>query len=72
MFPQAGEWGGDGLGTIQAHYTYGVLDLYYYYISSASDHQALDPGGWGSLCDGTTLCDGTQAVRVLGGQQPGF
>lgn len=25
MFPQAGEWGWDGLGTIQAHYTYGVL-----------------------------------------------
>ena len=36
---------GDGLGMIQMHYIY----FYYYYSSSTSDHQALDPGGWGPL-----------------------
>ena len=41
--------GGEGLGIIQAHYTYCVLSFYYYYISSTSDHQALDPGGRGPL-----------------------
>ena len=38
---------GDGLGMIQAHYIYCTLHLYYCYISSTSDHQALDPRGWG-------------------------
>ena len=40
---------GDGFGMLQTHYMYCALYLYYYYISSTSDHQALDPGGWGSL-----------------------
>ena len=40
---------GDGLGKIPAHYIYCVLYFYYYYISSTSNHQALDPGGWGPL-----------------------
>ena len=40
---------GDGFGMIQAYYIYCVLYFYYYYISSTSDHQALDPGGWGPL-----------------------
>ena len=35
--------GGKGLGTIQAHYIYCALHFYYYYISSTSDHQGLDP-----------------------------
>lgn len=26
-----------------------ALHFYYYYISSTSDHQSLDPGGWGPL-----------------------
>ena len=34
---------------IQVHYVYCALYFYYYYISSTSDHQALDPGGWGPL-----------------------
>ena len=34
---------------IQVHYVYWALYFYYYYISSTSDHQALDPGGWGPL-----------------------
>ena len=34
---------------IQGHYIYCVLYFYYYYISSTSDHQALDPRGWGPL-----------------------
>jgi len=41
--------GGGGFKTIQTHYTYCALYLYYYYISSTSDHQALDPGGWRPL-----------------------
>ena len=39
-------WGND-FGMIQVHYIYCALYFYYYYISSTSDHQALDPGGWG-------------------------
>ena len=40
---------GDGLGTIQGHYTYCALYFYHHYIGSTSGHQALDPGGWGPL-----------------------
>ena len=36
---------GDGLEMIKVHYTYCVLYFYYCYISSTSDHQALDPRG---------------------------
>ena len=43
-------WGtGDGFGMIQAHYMYCALYFYCYYISSTSDHQALDPGCRGPL-----------------------
>ena len=39
---------GYGLGMIQVHYICCALYFhYYYYISSTSDHQAFDPGGWG-------------------------
>ena len=39
-------WGrGDGFRMIQAHYIYCALNFYYYYISSSSDHQALDALG---------------------------
>ena len=42
------EWGtGDGCRMLQVHYIYCALYFYYYYISSTSDHQALDPGAWG-------------------------
>ena len=37
--------------TIELHplyYTYCELYFYYYYISSITDHQALDTGGWGT------------------------
>ena len=37
------------LGVIQARYIYCVHYFYYYYISSPSGHQALDPGDWGPL-----------------------
>ena len=37
------------MGMIQVHCIYCVLYFYYYYICSTSDHQALDPGGWGPL-----------------------
>ena len=33
----------DDFVIIQVHYIYCTLYLYYYYISSASDHQASDP-----------------------------
>ena len=46
VFPQTvGGRGWDGLGMIQANYSY--CALYYYYISFTSGHQPLDPGGWG-------------------------
>ena len=42
------DWGqGDGFGMIQVHYLYCALYFCYYYISSTSDHQELDPGHWG-------------------------
>ena len=37
----------DGFRMSQAHYIY--LYFYYYYTRSTSDHQALDPRGWGPL-----------------------
>ena len=47
IFPQTGE-GKDGFGMIQVHYI--SCALYFYgYISSTSDHQALDPRDWDSL-----------------------
>ena len=45
--------GWDGFGMIQAHYIFCVIYLYYYYISSISGHQALDPRVWGPLVYGT-------------------
>ena len=48
------EEGEDGLRMIQAHYIYCVLYFHYYYISSTSSHQALDPGSWGPLLLGTS------------------
>ena len=42
----------DGFGMTQAHYICCALYFYYCYISSASDHQALDPSGWGPLVCG--------------------
>ena len=39
---------GDGFGMTQVHYFYCAFYFYYYYISSTSDHQALDPRGWGT------------------------
>ena len=47
IFPWTRSGGWDGLGMIQAHYTYCALYFYYYCISSTSDHQALDSGHWG-------------------------
>ena len=47
------ERGGDGLGMIQAHYACCALYFYCYYISSTSDHQVLDPGGWGPWSKGS-------------------
>ena len=37
--------GGCGLGMLQAHDIYCALYFYYSYISSISDHQAIDPRG---------------------------
>ena len=41
--------GGDGFGMIQMHYIYCALHFCSYHISSTSDHQTLDPRGWGPL-----------------------
>ena len=40
---------GDGFGMSQGHFISCALHFCYYYISSTSDHQASDPGGWGPL-----------------------
>ena len=54
-FPRiAGQVGGGRSFGIQMHYIYCAFYLYYYYISSTSDHQALEPRGWGPLP--TALC----------------
>ena len=37
---------GDGLGIIQVQYIHCTIYFYCYYISSTSDHWALDPRGW--------------------------
>ena len=57
-------WGGDGFRMLQVHYIYPALYFYDYYISSTSDHQALDSGGWGPLL-WRCLC--TSASRRLSG-----
>ena len=41
--------GCDGFRVIQVYYIYCAVYFFYYYISSTSDHQALDPTGWGPL-----------------------
>ena len=46
-----GVGGGEWFGMIQAQYIYYAL-YFYYYISSISDHQALDPRGQGFLMQG--------------------
>ena len=37
---------GNSFRMIQMHYIYCALYFYYYYVTSASDHQALDPEDW--------------------------
>lgn len=34
---------------VSGWFIYCAVSFYYYYISTTSDHQALDPGGWGPL-----------------------
>ena len=48
FFQRAGAGVGLAFQMIQAHYMYCAL-YFYYYISSPSDHQALDPRDWGPL-----------------------
>ena len=45
-FPQTREkgWFGDDSSSLHLLFTF-----YHHYISSTSDHQAFEPGGWGSL-----------------------
>ena len=43
---QGGGWFGDDSNS---HYIYCALYFSYYYIRFTSDHQALDPRGWGPL-----------------------
>ena len=45
-----GEGVGDGFQMIQVPYISCALNFYYYHISSTSDHQAIEPRGWGPLC----------------------
>ena len=45
---------------IQEQYVDCSLYVCYYHISSTSDHQALDPGGWGPLTQDRALSLGSQ------------
>ena len=47
VFPRTEGWG--SFWMIQTYYIYCGLYFCYYYISSTSDHQALDPGDWEPL-----------------------
>ena len=42
------DWVEDDFRMIQENYIYCTLYFYYYYISSTSDHQALDTGKLGT------------------------
>ena len=57
-------WGGDCFRMLQVHYIYCALYFYNYIISSTSDHQALDSGGWGPLL---CRCLCTSASRRVSG-----
>ena len=52
---RVGEVGEDGFSMIQVRYIYCAFYFYYYYISS-SEHQAVDPGGWGPLYKKALIC----------------
>ena len=54
-------------GVIQMHYIYCALSFYCYCISSTSDHQSLDPRGWGSNSCLNGLSEATLLVRVRDG-----
>ena len=54
----------DGFWMIQVHYIYCALYSSYYYISSTSDHQALDPGGWGCLEWRVGRCRGEVPTKI--------
>ena len=56
---------GDGFGTILAYCSYCAFYCYYYYIGPTSDHQALDPGGWGPLLPMQDTSPSTMSVRAL-------
>ena len=44
-----GQGRGDGFRMIRVFHVYCALSSYCSYISPTSDHQALDPRGWGAL-----------------------
>ena len=62
--------GWDGFRMIRALYMYRALYLCYYYISSTSDHQALDPGGWDPCSKGqggvSQVCLGEKEAEKKG------
>lgn len=43
------DWGGGWFQNDSSALYFCALYFYYYYINSTSDHQALDPRGWGPL-----------------------
>ena len=61
IFPQA-RGGGNGFGMIQVRCICCALYFYYNYISSTSDHQALDPRGWGPLIQITVFPRGNNLM----------
>ena len=61
-----GWWGEmNGFRMIQVHYIYCALYFYYYYISSTSDHEALDSRGWGCLLQSQSVSSVAQSCLTL-------
>ena len=63
--------GGYGFEMIQVHYIYCTC-YFYYHIRTTSDHQALDPGGWGPLLSYVAYVDSETRENKLVSTVPGI
>ena len=72
VFPQnGGRRVGDVFEMIQVHYIYCTC-YFYYHIRTTSDHQALDPGGWGPLLSYVAYVDSETRENKLVSTVPGI
>ena len=61
---------GDGFRMVQVHYIYCELHLYFYYVSSTSDQEALDPRGWGPMPWGAAVTSHSSLWMATAGLKP--